>query len=213
MSEKFGKDSVGTSLAAAVQALRCGEVVAFPTETSYGLAVDPFDVEAVQKIYKIKKRRLDKPLLLLVQDVSQLLTIVEEVPVIYEPLIKRFWPGPLTLLFPVKRHLIGPLTGGGTTIGVRISPQKIARQFIEKAGHPITATSANITGSPPATSAQEVLVSLGQSVAYILEADEMKGQERAVPNVSTIVGYSEGKLSILRKGAIASTDILQLAKA
>lgn len=188
---------VGTSLDLAVMHLRQGRIVAFPTETYYGLAVDPDCASAVTKLFAVKKRQADKPLLLLIEKKEQLDTVVQEVPPAYWPLINKYWPGPLTLVFPAKTTLSRQITGNTGTVGVRISPHPLAQELVRRMGKPITATSANISGVSPARSAQEVAAMLGDRVDYIID-----GGQTEAGLCSTILGVHNGQLTLIRRGQI-----------
>ena len=194
---------VGTDLDLAVNYLQQGGLVAFPTETYYGLAVDPDCASAVTKLYKMKKRSKEKPLLLLIEKDEQLKTVVQQVPLIYWPLIRKYWPGPLTLIFPAKQTLNKQITGNTGTIGIRISPNPHAQQLVRRMGKPITATSANISGLTPARTAQEVVEMLGDNVDYVVD-----GGQTEAGLCSTILTIQNGKLTLLRRGKIDLTDEL-----
>lgn len=197
MAEKFSTERVGTSLTLAAGHLRRGGIVAFPTETYYGLAVDPNCAPAVNKLFAAKQRVENKPLLLLIEDKEQLAGIVEEVPPLYVPLINRYWPGPLTLVFPAQTHVNKQITGDTGTVGVRISPHPLAQQLVRRMGQPITATSANISGCSPACSAAEVVEMLGDMVDYIVDGGPSDGGL-----CSTVVGIKNGRLCLFRRGRI-----------
>ena len=188
---------MGTSISIAVSHLRRGGIVAFPTETYYGLAVDPDCAAAVSKLFAVKNRQEGKPLLLLIENTEQLDTVVREIPPVYRPLIKNYWPGPLTLIFKAKTTLNQQVTGNTGTVGVRISPHPIAQELVRRMGTPITATSANISGLPPARTAQEVAEMLGDTVDYIVD-----GGQTEAGFCSTIVSFQNGKLRLLRRGQI-----------
>lgn len=188
---------VGTSLDLAVTHLRRGGIVAFPTETYYGLAVDPDCDVAVTRLFALKNRSADRPLLLLIEKEEQLGSIVESVPPVYLTLMKRYWPGPLTLIFPAGYSLSHQITGNSGTVGIRISPHPIARELVRRMGKPITATSANISGLPPAQSALEVVKMFGKSLDYIVD-----GGQTAGGLCSTVLGLRQGKPTIIRPGQI-----------
>lgn len=194
---------VGSSLNLAVRLLRQGEIVAFPTETYYGLAVDPDCASAVAKVFAVKKRQEHKPLLLLIEKNAQLDTIVQDVPSEYWPMIDKYWPGPLTLVFRAKSSVKPKITGNTGTVGVRISSHPIAQELVRLMGKPITATSANISGRPPAQSAQEVVEMLGDRIAYTVD-----GGPAAAGLCSTVVGLQNGKLSLIRRGQIDLSELL-----
>ncbi len=188
---------IGSSLDRAVLYLRQGGVVAFPTETYYGLAVDPYCEAAVARLFRIKQRQTSKPLLLLIEKIEQLVSVVEEIPEEYVPLIEKYWPGPLTLVFQAKKNISGLLTGNSGTIGVRISPHKLAQALVKKMGMPITATSANISGFQPAKSAQEVVEIFGDKVDYVVD-----GGTTISGLCSTILGLQDSCLTLIRRGQI-----------
>ena len=182
-----------------------GGIVAFPTETFYGLAVDPFNEKALAALFRLKERPSEKPFLVLIQDESQLPTLVRLIPSEYRPLIKAFWPGPLTLVFPALSTLSLALTGPDRTgIGIRISPHPVARAFGQVWGGPLTATSANLSGMPAARTAEEVRRFFGTEVSCILDGGQTPGGMS-----STVVGLSQGKLQLIRAGVIAFSSLVQ----
>ncbi|MFW2366931.1 MAG: L-threonylcarbamoyladenylate synthase [Desulforhopalus sp.] len=197
MSKEDRNGSVGASLDFAELTLRRGGVVAFPTETYYGLAVDPFNPDAVGKVFKLKKRDSAKPLMLLIENESQLSNLVEDIPPLYEPLIRKFWPGALTLIFTAASTVSSRVTGDSGTVGIRISSHPLALELVARMGQPITATSANISGLPPAKSASEVEEMFGSSLDYILD-----GGKTPAGLCSTIVGIKERSLTLLRPGQV-----------
>lgn len=188
-------------LATACAILRNGGVVAFPTETYYGLAVDPFNREALARLFALKGRSAAKPVLLIIDNPSQLSTLVTEIPAPLAPLMEKFWPGPLTLVFPGLASLPGMLTGGLGTIGVRISSHLVARRLVRAFGGPITATSANLSGHPAASSADGVREQLGAGVDMILDGGETPGGLG-----STILGCRDGGILLLRNGVISFSE-------
>lgn len=190
-----------TSVDSAVSSIRQGRIVAFPTETYYGLAVDPFNSAAVDRLYCLKNRPVDKPLLVLIDEISQLDTIVTCIPSQFNNLIERYWPGPLTLVFPAMPSLHSNITAGTDSVGVRISPHPLAAEFVRKVRHPITATSANLSGLPPACNAEQVFEMFGDEIDLVLD-----GGTTAAGLPSTVVGLEGGKLVTLRKGQIEITS-------
>jgi L-threonylcarbamoyladenylate synthase len=203
MCENDGHNMMGTSLDLAVTHLRHGRIVAFPTETYYGLAVDPECASAVEKLFAVKNRPADKPLLLLIEKTEQLGSVVQNIPSIYWPLIKKYWPGPLTLIFPARKSLSSRITGNTGTVGIRISPHPIAQGLVRRMGKPITATSANISGLPPARSAQEVIEMFGNEIDYIVD-----GGQTPAGLCSTILSVQNGRLNIVRHGQIDLSEEL-----
>jgi L-threonylcarbamoyladenylate synthase len=197
MSDYRHNTVVGTSVAQAAIILRQGGIVAFPTETYYGLAVDPFCESAVARLFQVKRRPAEKPLLLLIERQEQLAEVAAEIPQPYLELMAKFWPGPLTLLFPARKELAGMVTANTGTVGVRVSPHPTARELVRMAGRPITATSANISNLAPARTAPEVLAMFPDRLDYILD-----GGETPAGLCSTIIGITEGRLVLVRRGQI-----------
>lgn len=188
----------------AVAVLRGGGLVAFPTETYYGLAVDPFNEEALNRLFMVKRRPRMKPILVLISDISQLDQLVTHIPPPYPRLIKLFWPGPLTLVFPAKSNLSPQLTGGTETIGIRWSPNPLANDLIQAFGGPITATSANRSGENAAVSSEEIVTIFGDDVDLVLGDDRTPGGIG-----STLVGMQHGELCCIRRGWVSYEEILR----
>jgi L-threonylcarbamoyladenylate synthase len=192
----------------AVSVLGQGGIVAFPTETFYGLAVDPFNEKALEKLFRLKGRPFHKPFLVLVQDENQLSELVSSIPHAFLPLMELFWPGPLTLVFPAGSHLSLLLTGKSKGIGVRISPHPVARDFGQMWGRPMTATSANLSGMAAARTAEEVHRFFGDGVSLILDGGQTPGGMS-----STVVGVDQGELQLIRAGVIDFSSLIQASKA
>jgi len=182
----------------AVAYLKKGKIVAFPTETYYGLAVDPENRVAVERLFKVKKRVSEKPLLLLIHTREQLESLVKEIPPEFVPLMEKYWPGALTLVFPAGPLVDTGVTGGTKTIGIRISPHPVAQRLVQGFGKPITATSANISGLPPASAPDEILAMFGDGVDYILDGGIVTGGLS-----STVLAVIQDRIAILRHGQIA----------
>jgi L-threonylcarbamoyladenylate synthase len=181
----------------AVESLRAGDVVGIPTDTYYGLAADPDNDEALRRLFQIKERPRHKPILLLISKIEQLDLFAASVPHKYQSLIERYWPGPLTLVFPARAEVSSLLTGGTGTVGIRLTPNECARRIIDSFGKAITATSANLSSYEPARSAQQVKEAFGDRISCIVDggvADEGLG--------STVINATEGTLCIERPGRI-----------
>jgi len=187
----------GETLHRATEILRSGGVVAFPTETYYGLAVDPLQYLALDRLFLIKRRSRQMPILALVAGTSQLNLLASEIPTVYHCLMEDFWPGPLTLVFPALPTLPQQLTGNTATIGLRQSSHPIANRLIVDFGGPITATSANFSGAPSAVTADEVLRIFDDKVDLILDGGRTPGGCG-----STLVGFCGASLCCLREGVI-----------
>jgi len=190
-------------LARAVEALARGGLVAFPTETWYGLAVDPFNPQALARLFAVKKRPAIKPVLVLIAHRRELGRLVRSVPPLYYGLMERFWPGPLTLVFPARNDLPDQLTAGSGTIAVRYSPHPLALALIDHFGGPVTATSANKSGQPPCASADEVCQALGTAPDVVLDGGVTRGGKG-----STIVCCRQDRLVCLRDGQLDFATVL-----
>lgn len=199
-----GGEPAAKEYARAADVLEQGGIVAFPTETFYGLAVDPFNEEAVAALFRLKKRSLQKPLLVLAQNEFQLATLTSSVPTLYRALMQRFWPGPLTLVFPASATLPRMLTGGGLGVAIRISPHPVAQRLLAVWGRPVTATSANLSGGPAACTAEDVRRIFEASVKCVLDGGETPGGMS-----STVVGLEGGRLRLIRAGAVDFSAVLQ----
>ena len=191
------------NLLRAANLIHAGEIVAFPTETVYGLGADAFNVDACKKIYAAKLRPADKPLTLHVATFEMIVQIAE-ISTAAEKLIEKFLPGPLTLILPKKNIVPDFVTCNSKSVGVRFPNNTVAQDFIKLAGVPIAAPSANISGKNPPVTAQEVLENLGGKLEIILD-----GGKCDVGISSTIVDISAGELKILRQGKIPLAKILQ----
>lgn len=168
--------------------LRKGGLVAFPTETVYGLGANALDKEALKKVYEIKKRPKNKPLTVHISGIGQLKKIVGAVPPEAVKLIDRYWPGPLTIILKDAR---------GKKIGFRMPDNKIAFRLIEEAGVPVVAPSANISGNKPPASAKEVLRDLDGKIDIVIDGGKTK-----IGIESTVVDMTGKTPKVLREGAI-----------
>ncbi len=178
-----------------------GELVAFPTETVYGLGACAFNPEAVMQIFEVKGRLPQSPLLVHVSNQTQVKTLVTAIPAPARLLMEHFWPGPLALILPASAQVPGAVLGGKTTVGLRMPAHPVALALIEKAG-PIAAPSANLSGRPSPVSAQHVLDDLGGMIAAILDAGPTgAGLE------STIIDLSLDRPEILRQGGLPVEEL------
>jgi len=188
----------------AVRVLKQGGLIAFPTETYYGLGVNPFNPKALQRLFQIKQRTPDKPVLVLVADQSQVSLLAASIPAHFDRLTRAFWPGSLTLVYPARLYLPALLTGGTDTVGIRQSPHPLARRLLVEYRRPITATSANRSGALPATTAIEVEKIFGTAVDLVLDGGPTPGGQG-----STLVGENTDVFCI-REGKIPFTEIQAL---
>ncbi|MCK5119086.1 MAG: threonylcarbamoyl-AMP synthase [Candidatus Latescibacteria bacterium] len=191
----------GKAFQRACEVLCEGGVIVVPTETVYGLGADAFDPGAVRRVYAIKGRDFAKPLSLLVSDERMLREVVAAVPDVARELMRRFWPGPLTLVFKASDAVPREALGGGDTVAVRLSSSPVVRTLLDLYGRPLTATSANRSGCGPARSAQEAMAWVGEGVDLILDGGP-SGNEAP----STVVDVSEGEARTLRQGGLQIGD-------
>ncbi len=195
-------ETMTEALYEAVAVLRQGRVVAYPTDTVYGLAVNATDIEAIARLYEVKGRPETKALPLIIGDVGQLAEVAATVPPLAEKLIAAFWPGPLTLLLEPHQALPVELRGESPRIGVRLPAAMLSQQLARAFGHAITATSANISGAPAALTAEEVARQLGSAVDLILDGGRAESAE-----VSTILDVVVAPPCVRRPGKISSQAI------
>ena len=187
-----------------VASLNAGQVVALPTDTFYGLAVDPVNLHAVDRIYELKERSRHKPLSLLISDVAQAYALARSCDTAFDRLAERFWPGPLTIIVKAGSKLPLRVTANTGNVALRVPEAAIARAVVQRLGLPITATSANLHGMPECTYAGGVRDQLGGLIPLIVDGGPTA---RAIP--TTIVDLSNGdsSWSILREGAIPTYEI------
>jgi L-threonylcarbamoyladenylate synthase len=187
-------------LARAQEVLQKGGLVAFPTDTVYGVGTLAFNAAAVRSIYIAKDRPDDKAIPVLIGDSTDLEKVTQEIPEAASRLAARFWPGPLTLVVSKRPDL--PETVSATpTVGVRVPDHALARKLLSAAG-PMAVTSANLSGQPSPSTAQEVLAQLGGRIALIIDGGKTPG---GIP--STVVDCSGQEIRILREGPILKDQI------
>ncbi|MDO9028548.1 MAG: L-threonylcarbamoyladenylate synthase [Candidatus Roizmanbacteria bacterium] len=181
----------------ALDVLRAGGVTAYPTESFYGLGVNALDEDALRRLYELKKRPLDNPVPVIAGSIEVLESIVETIPHEAEDLIKRFWPGALTIVFDAVDTVPDMLTGGTGKIAVRIPGNSFALNLAKTAGFLITATSANLSGRPPAQAAEEIIDYFGREIDLIIDAGRTPGGKP-----STIVDVTVTPVRVLREGSV-----------
>jgi L-threonylcarbamoyladenylate synthase len=188
----------------AADQIRSGQVLGMPTDTFYGLAVDPFNLRAVDRVYEIKSRSRHKPLSLLIEDVDQAEHLANTLPDEFYALAKKFWPGPLTIIVKAASRLPLKVTANTGNVALRVPNANIPLEVIKAAGIPITATSANLSGESECTSAEAVREQLGVRIPIIVD-----GGSSPREIASTIVDLTdeEARWKILREGAIAAQEI------
>ena len=196
------QEDLNKGLNRARQILLSGGIVAFPTESFYGLAVNASDEEAISRLFKIKKRRDNSPVLVLIPSLEYLEGYVADVPEIAFRLVEKFWPGGLTLLFKATPDIPRLLTAGTGKIGVRISSHPVAAALAKAVGSPITGTSANLSGQAGSVTAEEVYNSLGSEVDLILDGGMTAGGKG-----STILDVTVTPPEILREGMVTRKQL------
>jgi L-threonylcarbamoyladenylate synthase len=191
------------ALAEAVRIIREGGIVAFPTETFYGLGVDARQEAAVEKIFHIKGRNSRNPISVIVDSEQELIPLVENVPEAARILMQKFWPGPLTLVFSAASSVSSRLTGGSGKIGIRVSSHAVARLLAKGIAGPLTATSANLSGEKECTRAAEVIPLLGDRLDAVIDGGPTPGGIG-----STILDITVYPPLVLRTGVVSLTEIL-----
>jgi len=188
------------SIQTAIELLQGGEIVAFPTDTVYGLGANAFYSPGIIKLFEAKGRDANKAIAVLIGDINQLELLTEELNETAKILAKKFWPGALTLVVPKKTELPELLTAGNS-IGIRIPDHPVALELLKEFG-PIAATSANLSGKTSPHDARDVLKQLNKRIPLILDGGRCSG---GIP--STVVDCSNGEVRILRPGAISQQEI------
>ena len=187
----------------AVDVLRSGGTVAYPTDTVYGLGANGLDPAAVGKVFAVKRRQADAPVPLLVADLAMLRSLAADLPEVGLALAQRYMPGPLTLVVKRAAHVPDEVTGGGPTVGLRIPDHPIPVALAVALGGPIVGTSANLSGMPSAITAAEVRAQLGGDVDCVLEGECWGKKE------STVIDVTGATPSILRKGALPEQELAE----
>jgi len=207
ISLALNKDKIDDALSKAVDILKEGGIIAYPTETFYALGVKCDLPRSLKRLYELKKRPREKAMPVIIGKRTVLSGIVspewlEHIPPFAQALMDRFWPGPLTLLLPAQEGLPEDLTAGTGMIAVRMPGESFALRLTHHAGFPITATSANLSGTPPADSAEMVIHYFGKRIDLVIDGGRTPG---GLP--STIVDVSGGKVVMVREGAVTRDEI------
>jgi L-threonylcarbamoyladenylate synthase len=186
----------------AVRTIISGKVVAFPTDTFYGLGADPFNLAAVSEVFRIKRRTSDRPLPLLVASLDQAADLTHNPPLLFFTLAERFWPGPLTLLVPASRQIPLKVTANTGKVGLRWPNAPLATALIDACARPLTGTSANISDLTSCSTAEEVDRQMGDVLPLILDGGPTEGQL-----ASTVVDLTGERVRIVRPGRIAESEL------
>lgn len=190
-------------IAEAARIISNGGVVVFPTRGLYGLGADAFNDEAVSRIFHIKQRPENKPILVLIKNKDKLDRFVEHIPQAASVIMERFWPGKVSIVFKAKKGFPVNLTSGTGRIGIRVPEHNVAFALVNAVGNPITGTSANLSGSTGCSHIDYLEPKIANRVDLILDAGPLKGSAG-----STVVDITSGKPLILRQGELSQKDIL-----
>ena len=202
---KINSDNPETSLIRyAADQIRAGEVLGMPTDTFYGLAADPFNLRAVDRVYDIKSRSRHKPLSLLIENVDQAEELAQPLPDEFYVLARRFWPGPLTIIVRASSKLPLKVTANTGNVALRVPNSKIPLAVVQAAQIPITATSANLSGESECTTAVAVRDQLRDRISIIVDGGT---SPRDVASTIVDLTNEEKRWYILREGAISSQQI------
>ncbi len=189
-------------LSVVVSVLKKDGLIVYPTETFYGLGANCFSPGAVKKIFALKRRDRAKPLPVVISDRGMLDSVVAEIPPVAEPFLRKYWPGPLTLIFPAHPLLPKEVLGATRSIGVRLPAHAGLRDLVKKAGFPITATSANISGKGELSDPKSVFDTFVGKVDCIVDGGKTKGGRP-----STVIDLTSPEPRILREGAIPASEL------
>lgn len=184
--------------------LNDGQVIAYPTETIYGLGADVANRRAVKRIYDLKARDYGLPISILVSDIKMLRAVVTEIPDNVLPIMRKFWPGALTILFPASSFIQKGLVTNTGKVGVRISSHPVAAAIVERFGRPITTTSANLTDFPPSLSVKHIQKYFGDRVPCIVDGGECEPSRG-----STVVDIADESMRVIRDGAVPADEVIK----
>lgn len=188
--------------------IREGAVVAYPTETFYGLGVDVTSPAAIKKLYEVKRRDWSNPVAVIVADTVMLEGIVAEVPEQGRVLMRAFWPGPVTILFRTNDSISRELTTNTGKIGIRISSHPLAQALCEALGAPLTTTSANLSGLPPSTCVRHLKNYFGDRLDIVIDGGQLEPSRG-----STVVDVTEEKVVLIREGVVPAARIFEVLAA
>jgi len=191
----------------AAAVIRGGGVVCFPTRCLYGLGADAFNAAAVERVFDIKQRPAELPLLVLINSPAQMDGLARSIPRVAHVLMQRFWPGRLTLVLEAEASLPERLTAGTGKIGIRLAAHTVARALVEAVGNPITGTSANISGGTGCRQISELDPQIRQQVNLILDGGPLKGGVG-----STVVDVTGDSPVVIREGEVSKIEIIAAIK-
>ena len=185
-----------------VRMILAGKVIAFPTDTFYGLGADPFNLAAVSEVFRIKRRTADRPLPLLVDSIDQAGDLANNPPRLFFTLAKKFWPGPLTLVVPASRQIPLKVTANTRKVGLRWPKAPLAVALIAASARPLTGTSANLSDMAACATADDVEKQIGATLPLILDGGPTQGEL-----ASTVVELEGERARIIRPGGVPESDL------
>ena len=196
------KNSEEAILTRAAEIVFQGGIIAYPTETFYGLGADATNEKAIQNIFSVKGRDFKNPISLIIGHKDDIYPLVQNVPEVAQKLMALFWPGALTIVFSASDNVSPMLTAGSGKIGLRVSSHPGAQGIVKKLKRPLTATSANLSGAPECVSASDVALQIGDIIDAMLDLGNTAGTKG-----STIIDVTTTPPVILREGAISRKNI------
>jgi L-threonylcarbamoyladenylate synthase len=199
---KVDKPNLEYALEYSARLILSGRVIAFPTDTFYGLGADPFNLAAITEIFRIKRRSAERPIPLLVASLDQAADLVDDPPQLFFTLAKKFWPGPLTLVVPASRQIPLKVTANTGRVGIRWPRSPLAEALITAVDRPLTGTSANLSEHPACSTAAQVEEQVGNSLPLILDGGTTVGD-----NPSTVVQLQGERARILRFGGVSESEL------
>lgn len=182
--------------------LKSGNIGIFPTDTVYGIGCDSLNINAIQNLYNVKKRALNKPINILVSDINMVKKLVKDINKIEEKLIENFWPGSLTIVFNKSNIVPDLLTSNLDTVGIRMPNNKLCLELIKTVGKPVATSSANLSDESPTSDLTNFLKDFNDKVSFIIHNEDLN---KNIP--STIVRVENNEIKILREGIITIKDI------
>src|SRR5580704_11635679 len=177
--------------------IKRGRVIGIPTDTFYGLSADPFNLAAIERIFQVKGRPETRALPILVNSIEQAVTLARDVPDAFLTLASKFWPGALTLVVEATHRLPLKVTGNSGRVALRWADSRVVAALIESVGGPVTGTSANLSGYPSCTNANQIVQQLGENLPLILDSGDTGGVL-----ASTIVRIDDDEWFIIREGTL-----------
>ena len=194
--------------ARAASVIDAGGVVAFRTDTFYGLGADPFNADALSALKSLKGREGDKPILVVISDATEAERFIANRTRLFEIVSERHWPGALTLVLQARHEVPAELTAGSGTVGVRLPDDEDVRDFVRACGGALTATSANLAGEPPARNAEDVARAFPSGLELIVDAGETRGDKP-----STVLDVSGTIPRLIREGAVSRRRLQETLQA